>query len=314
MINIFNKFSDLPIKVQKQVANTQDNYMVVNGKVYNLDGENINDKFHHRLDVKFTEKQAKNYTSFHSLTQFEKENGGFVFLFYQVNQSMTNYTNNLTKPDITRLLYLTTYAAWDTNKIQYDNGRDISDKDLAKLLRLKTRQYNDYIKRLIDNEILIIDRENNKYISDNICKNGSLNKRQLHSQDIQYTRLFKDTVRKLYDSATIREFSRLSTIYMILPYINLYTNIVSYNPNESDYNKVKPMTMIDLSTTLGYADYNKLKNTMYKTMLDDQYVFGFFLFENDRRTMRIVVNPRVVYASNANNLDAISVLFNSNNK
>lgn len=312
MINIRNKFIDLNSKIQKQIARTQDNYMVIDGKTYTLDGENISEKYQHRLDVKYSDSQIKNFQSHHELTDFEKENGGFVFLFYQINKSMTEYTNNLTKPDIARLLYLTTYTSFNNNKIQYDNGRVISEKDLSKLLRLQPRQYKEYIKKLVDNNILFIDEDNNKYISEHICKNGSINKKQLFKQDIQYTRLFRDTVRRLYDSATVRELSRLSTIYMILPYINLYTNIVSYNPNERDHDKVIPMTLIDLASKLGYTDYNKLKTTMYKTVLDDQYVFGFFLFENDRRTMRVIVNPRIVYASNANNLTTICALFNSN--
>lgn len=318
MINIIYKnFTELNSKVQKRIADIQDNHMVIDGKTYTLDGENISDKYKHRLDIKYSDSQIEIFKSNHEMSEFQKEHGGFVFLFYQVNKSMSMYTNNLTKPDVTRLLYLTTYAAWETNKIQYDNGREISDKDLSMLLRLQPRQYNEYIKRLINNNILTIDIDNNKYISEHICKSGSLNKKQLLKQNIQYTRLFKDTVRNLYENASVREFSRLSTIYMILPYINLYTNVISHNPHESNEDKIIPMSIVELADKLGYTNYTKLKNAMYKTMFEDEYSFAFISMVNDRRKMKILVNPKIMYAGTNDMLKLLLIIFrefNNNNK
>lgn len=318
MINIIYKsFQDLNSKVQKRITDIQDNHMVINGQTYTLDGENISDKYKPKLDIKYTDDQINNFKSNHEMAEFQKENGGFVFLFYQVNKSMSKYTNNLTKADVTRLLYLTTYTAWETNKIQYDNGRDITDKDLTKLLRLQPRQYNDYIKRLIENNIITIDSNNNKYISEYICKNGSLNKKQLHKQDIQYTRLFKDTVRSLYESSTVREFGRLSTIYMILPYINLYTNVISHNPYENNEDKIIPMSIVELASKLGYTNYTKLKNAMYKTKFEDEYSFAFITMVNDRRKTKILVNPKIMFAGTYDMLKLLLIIFkdfNSNNK
>jgi len=307
MINII--FSNLNSKTQNKIITLKNNHTVIDGRIYDLEGEYIGDKYTPELRPNYSEEQIKNFNSKHEMIEFEKENGGFVFLFYQVNKSMTNYTNNLTKPDITRLLYLTTYIAYDTNKIQYDNGRNISDKSLAKMLRLQTRQYNTYIKKLIDNDILNIDIDGNKYISNHICKNGSLNKKQLRKHDIKYTRLFRNTVRKLYDSSSTREFTRLSTIYMILPYINLYTNIISHNPNEMDEDKVIPMTIMELSNKLGYKDCTKLKSAMYKTIFEDEYSFAFISLVKDRRKMKILVNPKLMFAGSPEMLKVLLLIF-----
>ena len=312
MINI--NFSNLNSRTHNKIAKLRDNHTVINGRMYDLEGEYIGDRYSHELKVNYSDEQIEGFKSKHEMITFEKEHGGFVFLFYQVNKSMTAYTNNLTKPDITRLLQLTTYVAYDTNKIQYDNGRSISDKDLATMLRLKPRQYNTYIKKLIDNNILTIDIDGNKYISNHICKNGSLDKKQLHKHDIKYTRLFRNTVRKLYDSSTVREFSRISTIYMILPYINLYTNIISHNPNEIDEDKVIPMSMMELANKLGYSDCTKLKSAMYKTIFEDEYSFAFVSLVNDRRKMKIFVNPKLMFAGSPEMLKVLLIIFREFNK
>ena len=298
-------------KVQFKVANYRENHIVQNGKVYSLEGEDISHLFDPDLKVKYSEHQKEKFESLNDMHGYQKENGGFVFLFYQINKSMQQYTNNLTKSDITRLLYLTTYISFESNQIKYDNGRLISDDDMMKLLRLKKRQYNEYISKLVDNNILYIDANNNKYINDNICWSGNINTKQLKSRDINYTRLFKKTVRQLYDNATVREFPRLSIIYMILPYVNLYTNIVCHNPDEIDPSLIKPLTLSELAAKLNYAKYDKLKDAMYKTIIDNQYVFGFFNFDKDKRTNKIVINPKVLFAGNYDNLKALTALFSN---
>ncbi len=98
---------------------------------------------------------------------------------------------------------------------------------------------------------------------------------------------------------------------MVLPYLNLTTNIISHNPDEIVIDKIKPMTLMELSNVLGYSDYTKLKKSLYSIKIDNSYVFGFVFHENDKRTMKIVVNPRVVFAGNCEQLGAIKVLFNS---
>ena len=301
-----DKFNQLHSKVKSKVINYKNNHIVQDGKVYSLEGEDISYMFDPDLKVKFKDTQFEQYESMNSLYEFEKENGGFLFLFYRINYEMELY--NLNKSDIARLLYLSTFISYNDNKIVYDNGRHITDNALAAMLKLKDRQYKEYIKKLVTNNILILDN-NNKYLNEHICKSGALNIKQLQKNNVQYIRLFKRTVRQLFELSNVRELNKLANVYMVLPYINLYTNIISYNPYEKDTDLIQPMTIKDLATKLGYVKVDAFRKIMYKTIIDNEYVFGFFLVDGAKNNMKVVVNPKIVYASNNENLNVIRVLF-----
>lgn len=305
-----NTFTDLNKKIKKKVAHQQDNYMMVEGKPYTLDGESLEGLYVKPIEPKYIpESQLKAYESKKILGDHETENGGFIFMFYKTLQNFNELIPDLNKPDIARLLFLSTYISFEENKIQYDNGKDISDKDLIDLLRLNRNSYNKFIHKLIDNNILLINENDEKYLSPSFCKYGSIDVSKLKSHEIGYIRLFRGTVRVLFNNTPIRELGRLSTIYLILPYINLATNIVSYNPEEQDTEKVEPMPLLELSDMLEYSDYTKFRQSLYNIKIRNEVAFAFILTDNDKRTMKMVINPNIVFAGNADQLQLLKVLF-----
>lgn len=305
-----NQFRNLNKKTKKKVIHQMNNFIVQNGEVYTYDGENISDKYNLQINpIYISDKQIKEYKSIEKLGEHERENGGFIFLFYQTLNNINELVPNLNKPEIARLMFLTSYVSFENNQILYDNGRNISDTELCKMLKLQKRQYIQYIKKLIDNNLLYIDEQGNRFISHSICKYGEINTKQLRKENISYIRLFKSTIRKIFNDTSSRELGRLSIIYMVLPYLNLTTNIISHNPDETEVAKIKPMTLMELANVLGYGNYSKLKSALNNVKIKDSYVFGFFQFENDKRTMKIVVNPNVVFAGNGKQLGTVKALF-----
>lgn len=307
------KIINLNSKVKKMIYDQSDNFIVKNGKVYTMEGEDVSNKYNYDLIPKFKESQLKSYQSNNKMYDFEKDNGGFIFLFYQLNRSIRTLTGSLNKPAISRLLYLSTFIAYESNKIQFDNGREMTDKQLMSMLRYNKQQYNKFINALIDNELLYID-DGNKYLSDKIFWNGSIIIKNLKKENISYTRLFKKTVRELYEKTDNRDLGRLSNLYSILPYINLYNNVVCSNPSEMEPSKIIPLSLKELSDKLGYSSYERLKQAMYKTTIDDQYVFGFFTTDGDKRKYKVIVNPRVIYAGDYDELKMLTALFNASKK
>jgi len=65
----------------------------------------------------------------------------------------------------------------------------------------------------------------------------------------------------------------------------------------------------DLSNKLNFTNLTKFRQSLYNIKIDGSHVFGFFMLEDDKRTMRIVVNPNVVFAGDAEQLKAIKALF-----
>lgn len=312
IMDYYKKLEQLHSKTKSKMAMYNDNHYTIDGKTYTLDGENIDHLYQSNLKAKFKPSQIEGYQSLETLGEHEKDNGGFVFVFYQISTITQDLFPNLNKQDIARLLYLITYINYNDGRIVYDNGRVIDDKTLSKMLKLQPRQYKTYIKKLKDNNLLHIDNDNEKYITDVIAKRGSINTKLLSKNNISYIRMFRDTVRELFDNASNRDIGRLSVIYSILPYLNLSTNIVCHNPYETDKDKINSMTIAELTERLGYKDANKFRQTLYSLKIDNQNVFGFFLQDGDKRAMKIVVNPRVVCACNAEQLAAIMVLFKRN--
>lgn len=304
-------YLDFNKKTARKVMNQLDNYMKVNGDYYTLDGENISEQYvgEELRPLYISEKQQKEYKSKQILGEHEKEHGGFIFMFYKTLQNFNELIPDLTKADISRLLFLSTYVSYDENKIQYDNGLELSDKGLIELLRLNRNSYKKFMGKLIDNRILYTDENNNKFLSDSFCKYGSIDVKRLKQNEIGYIRLFKGTVRDLFDITPLRELGRLSTIYMILPYLNLATNIVSHNPEELDVDKVIPMTIMELTELLEYSNHTKFRQSLYNIKIKDETAFGFVMTEDDKRSMKMIVNPRVVFAGNAEQLKTIQALF-----
>lgn len=303
-----NEYSNLNMETKKKIVKTKENYIVQDNKLYTLDGEYIGDTYQHQISMIYSENQKEKYKNINVMAKHEEENGGFVFVFYRLMQNMLDQLPNLTKPDVARLLYLFTYVQFDTNKIVYDNGRDIPDKDLAKLLKLKDRQYKEYINRLIVNGYIIVNG-GDKYIHPTLCKFGKLNIKQLKEDDISYTRLFKGSVRFIFENANVRELNKISIIYLILPYMSISASVLCHNPSETVIEKVKPMTLSELATILNYKDITSLKKQLQSIKISDKHVFGFFHVADDTRKNKVVMNPKVVYSGDIEHLMPIMILF-----
>lgn len=84
----------------------------------------------------------------------------------------------------------------------------------------------------------------------------------LSISDKKFTRMFRRTVQSIFDNATGQQMNSIAIIYMVLPFLNLYTNIISHNPDEVSADKIKPMSLGQFANMLGYKDYRKLKTTL----------------------------------------------------
>ncbi|MEU2530108.1 hypothetical protein ABZ737_34000, partial [Streptomyces sp. NPDC013087] len=84
-------------------------------------------------------------------------------------------------------------------------------------------------------------------------------------------------------------------------------NIISLNPDESNYDLVQPMDLDSLAKELDYQSSKKLSTALRGIKYEGQPVFGFF--DASGRKKKVVVNPRVVYAGDGKSLEAIRILF-----
>lgn len=131
-------------------------------------------------------------------------------------------------------------------------------------------------------------------------------------KDYTYTRVFCESILKLYNEIAINQRKQLANLYAILPYISFKYNRLCKNPTETDNLKVEPLSWTDLCDKCGYDKKNafRLRKDLMSLKIKGQGVFIEITGENDNKV--IIVNPHIYYAGdNVNELKAIIDIFES---
>lgn len=309
--------NNLTRKEREEVIRLSMNHTTINGKTYdNETGEYIGNRFQSEwltpikkisknINPLYT-KENKNAIEIHC-----EANGGFVFALFKSSLDILERFPLLSKQDVARLIYIATYTHYHTGRLQKGDGTVITTDTFYTLVRLEKRRGSDYLKRLIESKVVTVSQYNEIMMSKEYFIRGTT--KDVEDKSINYTRLFKKTVRDLFKNASTREISHLSTIYTTLPYINLYHNVISYNPHENDVRMVRAMDTKVLADKLGYKSYNKMTAMLNKLTINNKKVFNYYTDIDDKRKKNVVVNPDVVYGGNdANQLESVKVFFNTN--
>ena len=294
-------FQDLHINVKREV---------LGARVISASGKDITDQMD--LQLKLKPEQARGLEVINDLTALEKENGGFVFAFFKQSRTIVERFPTLTQQDIARLMFIGTYVAWQTGRLQSDNGKAIIDRDkLEKLVEMSRKRFNELFKRYEAEDILHENKETGEiFVNPSVFYRGPMREVHTEVKDYTYTRMFKTTVRDLYAKFKGRTLGQLALIYSVMPFLNFNTNIICENPEETADELIKPLSLDRLAMILEYADPAKLKRALNAVKVDDKPVFTYATNAYDRRKLNIIVNPRVIYAGDGKGLGAITALFN----
>ena len=136
--------------------------------------------------------------------------------------------------------------------------------------------------------------------------------KELHKEDksYTYTRVFCESILKLYKEIESRKRQQLSNLYAILPYINFKYNRLCKNPTETDKHKLEYLGWSDLCEICGYdkSNFHKLRKDLMKLKINGQYILMDTIRGENINV--IIVNPHIYYAGdNVNELKAIIDLF-----
>ncbi|MGF9824029.1 hypothetical protein ABE430_13770 [Brevibacillus agri] len=283
------------------------NAVIKDGRVYDVDG---NDRTHiAQLGVRVPEHQVKWARIRSEMACFAEENGGYVSAVFKSCVTMIERFPSLSQSDYAVLMLIGTYVAYRTGRLEHDNGHAIDRNKLVEIIGLSERKFRDLYGALLAEEII---REEGAeiYVNPSVFYRGSHDDAEFDLTAYQHARLYRGTVRELYRRYRGRELRQLAIIYAILPFLNYNTNVVCFNPQEQNKDGLRPLYLDKLAALLGYKDVTKFKRALNAIELNGKPVFTFTEDPHDRRKKRVVVNPRVVFAGNAEGLSAIKVLFN----
>lgn len=222
------------------------------------------------------------------------ECGKFVWLLFNYCQELFPEIGNA---DITRLLFISTYLGYDDGVLKLGNGIKIDKSKMQKLLNIGDTAFKQFWKSMMDNNIFIV--ETNKImINDSYFKRGRIYTDE--KIDANIIRLFVDGVRQLYAKANPASHKQLAYLFRIIPYINTKYNIVCSNPEETDIDKVEPLTMAELCELLGYDKNNarKLKAYFKSCTFGEANLRAvrYVVDDSDIETWQMFINPKVYYA------------------
>ena len=224
---------------------------------------------------------------------------------------------DLTPQAATRLIYLSTFTRYADNKLMKTKRSPMKMADLPEVLMLSKRTTERFV-----NEVL---QTNPAYLEED--KDGELViqkkifKHHLNNDGFHY-RFYNDGVRKLYDTVQNNNHAHLGYVFKMLPYINIDTNILCWNPYETAPEKIDKMTFREFAKQIGYDTNNihKLYQIYHDLRFNTGQRYERFckLIEGEafiRGESYLCVNPRVLYGGReSERVKLLEAVFNDNIK
>lgn len=240
----------------------------------------------------FSEQDAKRAAHKDSLlAEHTKALDGFIWTNFTPLKTFKEKYEGLKESHYARLMYMSTFLIHDSEQIKTDNARPIKKKEIAGLIAASDRATRDFIRDVKKYGLLSIDDDNNVYLHELFTKG-----RMKPGRGYTHTRMFRRTIRQLYEMVDGRGAKKLGVIFNVIPFIDFRINILCHNADEmvKDSSELVIMTLEELADKLGYADSRRLKDTLYSFKIDGNRLIHITKDQNDKSI--IMVNPKFVYA------------------
>lgn len=219
-----------------------------------------------------------------------KKHGAFVWFIYHSNQVLDL---GITPDQLTKLIYLSTYLNY-SNRLMVKKDKHMTKPQMKEILNVSERTFKTFWSAIVKADILKVDKDDGcLYINDNLFKRGKIEL----DEDESKIRLYRKSIRYLYETSKPCEHKFLSYLFQAIPFINKNYNIISHNPFENDLDLVQPMQMSEYCKIINYENENacKLKNKMKALTVKGRHVFSFV---DNGDGLFCYVNPYVYYAGN----------------
>lgn len=310
------RYEDLPKRVRRDLRKDLEGRTLgyAGGYVYDAETGELLPNVNIDIVTHINDSHRQHAKRVDKLAEHNDRNGGFIFAFFKDVTDIRERFPSLTSTDIARLLLLGLYTSYDGGLLRYDNGRVIDKKELRKIVGVSRNVFNAFYNRVRDEGILVEDVEyGNKrlYVNNTVFLRGQIDglPTDEHGEELRYARIYRDPLKRLAQEFGGRYIGKLAVIFLVIPFLNYQYNIITYDTEEKDVDRVSPMSLTELATELGFADPAALKREMDTLKMGKQYVFTFVENPHDRREWRVIVNPNVVYASSGKTLEALKAFF-----
>lgn len=236
------------------------------------------------------QNQRKEEFESSELRQHVEDLNGFIWANFTPLVSFKEKYVGLKESHYARLMYMATFLNHNTNQLKKDNGHEIKKKHIQGMIAASERATRDFIKDVKEHDLLSFDKYDNVYLHHLFTKGRTSGRGYSH------TRMYRKSIRDLYELADGRDVKKLGVIFNVIPYIDFRINVLCHNADEMvrNSNDLIIMTLKELADKLGFKDPHKLKETLHTFKIDGQRVVHITKDQNEKSI--IIVNPKFVYA------------------
>lgn len=230
--------------------------------------------------------------------------GRFIFLHYGKVLKINLGTNYLF-----RFILLSTYVNYKDNKLMKTERTPLKEKDLKDILKLSKSEYSKTMNALKSANLLYIENDL-IYINKEYVSKGKITKRGKVSVDDEFSKIFIEGVRNLYNSVSRKEDKHIGVVFKLLPYVNKYYNILCDREyiNYDVLSDIKPLKTSEIGKLLNLGRKKTLE-TLMLSRLDDMPVFLGVIKENTTlENIHYYINPCLYYQGSADNEEALKFL------
>lgn len=259
--------------------------------------------------VKLSEKYSKD--------EFSWMNNGIIWLTLDDNMKNLIESNNY---DICKLLYLSSLMS-NNGKIVKRTRSNVAAKkcDLEVILGIKNYARKNFVRTMV--RLGCIDQnDDGLYVNEYLFRKGNLPSNfveEVRSSGGTIFRAYSTSVCELYWKKTSRGDS-IAFRYLMrtLPFIHHEYNILCFNPDEQELEKIIPMKASDFCDQAGYnrTDVTRIFRLMENTTVNDKQCPEYAIIrckpkEFGIKKSCIFVNPRIFFAGNYDSLLIIQQIF-----
>ena len=224
-----------------------------------------------------------------------KNTNSFSWLAYEINKPILD--KKISGATLTRFIYLSTFLKYNTDfLVQTNNKNKIKRSDLCKVLGIKERTVQYFLRECKEKDLIRVDEEDIIHINTKYIFKGEIN----INEGFHFARIYHKKIREIYDKVDISCHKTLSYLFLLLPYINIEWNIVCKNPYEKDQNLIDYISLEELSNILNYDKNHmiRLRNDLWKIRFNDGFLAINFFAHPELSKWKIIVNPSLYYSGN----------------
>ena len=222
-------------------------------------------------------------------TLLQQEYGNFIHTRYY---TLLDKINDDTATAF-RFIYLCTFMDYDTGYIIW-KGRKIREGNLIDIFDLGKTAFTKTKNSLLEYELIYSDKDGHICINTDYSYKGDIKRDRRYKK--QCTRIFNNSIQELYNNSDPREHKLIGKFILLLPYINIWHNIICLNPKEKDISKLElpNSEQMDQILNVSSRNSNKIINELFQITVGGER--AMLVIMNKYSVKMYVVNPRIYYS------------------